>query len=283
MIMKNEEDELPLVLASAVGIVDEIVIYDTGSTDRSVRARPIARRHGDRGVLGRRLRSGAKRGARALLGDVGALARCGRGDPRRRGGVPRPAVATSSASTPTSCRSNRSKAGASGFARAFHAARVFRRDACHWRGPHPRADRSRETTTAYPATALCCRAAHPPSRLHAPEVGLEGPHRTQPSDRTARPRRPRRPIIRSHCSTSAARSPRRRDPTAGTRAAPRGGRRPRRCRRFGAAALRNDLLRPSRAPGVRRGRSRCSTSFEPTSPTPISVDVMRGQAPVVAR
>ncbi len=36
MIMKNEEDELPLVLASAAALADEIVIYDTGSTDRSV-------------------------------------------------------------------------------------------------------------------------------------------------------------------------------------------------------------------------------------------------------
>ena len=36
MIMKNEEDELPLVIASAAGLVDEIVIYDTGSTDRSI-------------------------------------------------------------------------------------------------------------------------------------------------------------------------------------------------------------------------------------------------------
>src|SRR5580700_9322647 len=36
MIMKNEEDELPIVLASAIGMVDEVVVYDTGSTDRSV-------------------------------------------------------------------------------------------------------------------------------------------------------------------------------------------------------------------------------------------------------
>lgn len=36
MIMKNEEEELPLVLASVAGLADEMVIYDTGSTDRSV-------------------------------------------------------------------------------------------------------------------------------------------------------------------------------------------------------------------------------------------------------
>ncbi len=36
MIIKNEEAELPLVLDSAKGLVDEMVIYDTGSTDNSV-------------------------------------------------------------------------------------------------------------------------------------------------------------------------------------------------------------------------------------------------------
>ncbi len=36
MIVKDEEDELPLALRSAVGLVDEIVIYDTGSSDGTV-------------------------------------------------------------------------------------------------------------------------------------------------------------------------------------------------------------------------------------------------------
>ncbi len=40
MIMKNEETELPIVLGSVRSFVDEVIIYDTGSTDQSV---PLAR------------------------------------------------------------------------------------------------------------------------------------------------------------------------------------------------------------------------------------------------
>lgn len=42
-IVKNEESALPRLLASVKGIVDEIVIVDTGSTDRTVE---IAKQHG---------------------------------------------------------------------------------------------------------------------------------------------------------------------------------------------------------------------------------------------
>ena len=43
MIVKNEESNLPRVLASARGLADELVVVDTGSTDRTVE---IARAHG---------------------------------------------------------------------------------------------------------------------------------------------------------------------------------------------------------------------------------------------
>ena len=35
MIVKNEEGNLPACLASASSLVDEIVVVDTGSTDRT--------------------------------------------------------------------------------------------------------------------------------------------------------------------------------------------------------------------------------------------------------
>jgi glycosyltransferase involved in cell wall biosynthesis len=43
LIVKNEEDHLPACLASALGLFDEIVVVDTGSTDRT---KEIARRAG---------------------------------------------------------------------------------------------------------------------------------------------------------------------------------------------------------------------------------------------
>ena len=49
MIVKNEEDVLAGCLTALRGFVDEIVVYDTGSTDRTVE---IARQHGARVVEG---------------------------------------------------------------------------------------------------------------------------------------------------------------------------------------------------------------------------------------
>ncbi|TMM37042.1 MAG: glycosyltransferase [Actinobacteria bacterium] len=49
MIVKNEEDMLADCLTALRGFVDEIVVYDTGSTDRTV---DIAREHGARVVEG---------------------------------------------------------------------------------------------------------------------------------------------------------------------------------------------------------------------------------------
>ena len=41
MIVKDEEDNLPHCLESVSGVFDEIVIVDTGSTDRAGRDRPL--------------------------------------------------------------------------------------------------------------------------------------------------------------------------------------------------------------------------------------------------
>ncbi|MER7002599.1 glycosyltransferase [Dactylosporangium sp. NPDC000555] len=49
LIVKDEEDVLPRSLAALRDLADEIVVYDTGSTDRSVE---IAREHGARVVRG---------------------------------------------------------------------------------------------------------------------------------------------------------------------------------------------------------------------------------------
>lgn len=49
MIVKNEAENLPHILASLVGVVDEVVVYDTGSTDDTV---AIARAAGCRVHLG---------------------------------------------------------------------------------------------------------------------------------------------------------------------------------------------------------------------------------------
>ena len=43
MIVKNEEDVLARCLQSAAGVADEIIVVDTGSTDRT---KEIARREG---------------------------------------------------------------------------------------------------------------------------------------------------------------------------------------------------------------------------------------------
>ena len=43
MIVRNEQERLPRCLASVAGLVDELVVVDTGSTDATAR---IAREHG---------------------------------------------------------------------------------------------------------------------------------------------------------------------------------------------------------------------------------------------
>ncbi len=134
MIMKNEEEELPLVIASAAGLADEIVIYDTGSTDRSV---AVARRLGATVVEGywdddfARARNEALEHCagewilwldadEAISGDKEAFRSRLNTTPRCDCYV----VAVESL-----------EGGGLAVRSAFHAARVFRRERCHWFGP----------------------------------------------------------------------------------------------------------------------------------------------------
>ena len=56
MIVRDEEDNLPACLRSAEGLFDEIVVVDTGSTDRTRGDRSLVRRERHELPLGRRLR-----------------------------------------------------------------------------------------------------------------------------------------------------------------------------------------------------------------------------------
>ena len=53
MIVRNEQENLPHCLSSVAGLFDEIVVVDTGSTDRTRGDRPGIRRPGVRFRLGR--------------------------------------------------------------------------------------------------------------------------------------------------------------------------------------------------------------------------------------
>ena len=80
MIVRNEQDNLAALPRVGGGLFDEIVVVDTGSTDRTDRDRPLVRGEGVRLRLGRRLRRGPERGAGAGDRRLRLLARC-----RRRG------------------------------------------------------------------------------------------------------------------------------------------------------------------------------------------------------
>ena len=102
MIVRNEEETLPRLLASVAGAFDEIVIVDTGSTDAT---RRIARRHADRVVadpVAGTLREGAPGGLRPRDRRLGVLARRRR---RRPGRGRRSAELAATAAAPTSAAS----------------------------------------------------------------------------------------------------------------------------------------------------------------------------------
>lgn len=153
MIMKNEEDELPLVIGSASGLADEIVIYDTGSTDRSV---ALARELGATVVEGywdddfSRARNQALEyctsewilwldADEAVHGDKAAF----------RARLEREQTFDSYAVSIESL-----EGGGLGGRSAFQAARVFRRQRCHWFGPIHEQIGLRDGD-AFPATSIC--------------------------------------------------------------------------------------------------------------------------------
>ena len=136
LITKDEEDNIATCLASLDGFVDEIVVYDTGSTDDTVTHRPGARRHRDRGVLGRRLLPGPQRRARTLLGGVDRLAGRRRDARlRRRRRTPAPSASTwtpTSTASPSPSTTSPGSGVGSGFVHS--ACRLFRRARCEWTG-----------------------------------------------------------------------------------------------------------------------------------------------------
>ncbi len=153
MIMKNEEDELPLVLASAAGLVDEIVIYDTGSADRSV---ALARELGATVIEGywdddfSRARNEALEycsGDWILWLDADEAVHGDAVDFRAKLAAQRTfdcyTVAIESI-----------EGSGLGARTAFHAARVFRRRSCHWSGPIHEQVVLRDNG-AFPAQTVC--------------------------------------------------------------------------------------------------------------------------------
>jgi glycosyltransferase involved in cell wall biosynthesis/SAM-dependent methyltransferase len=134
MIMKDEEEELPLVLSSAAGLADEIVIYDTGSTDRSV---AVARELGATVVEGywdddfSRARNEALEHCggewilwldadEAIHGDFAAF---------------RSRLSAAQVWDAYLVAIESIEGGGLGVRAAFHASRVFRREHCQWFGP----------------------------------------------------------------------------------------------------------------------------------------------------
>ena len=153
MIMKNEEDELPLVIASAASLADEIVIYDTGSTDRSI---ALARELGATVVEGywdddfSRARNEALEHCsgewilwldadEAIKGDKAAF---------------RARLANERTFDTYVLSIESIEGGGLGVRSVFHAARVFRRERCHWFGPIHEQIGLRDRD-AFPASKVC--------------------------------------------------------------------------------------------------------------------------------
>jgi hypothetical protein len=153
MIMKDEEDELPLVIASVANLVDEMVIYDTGSSDRSI---VLARELGATVIEGywdedfSRARNEALRHCtgdwilwldadEALHGDASAL---------------RTRLELDQTFDAYLLPIESIEGTGLGVHSTFHAARLFRRRHCHWRGPiHEQI--ARQEDGSYPPTMIC--------------------------------------------------------------------------------------------------------------------------------
>ena len=134
MIMKNEEDELPLVIASAAGLADEIVIYDTGSTDRSV---ALARELGATVVEGYWDDDFSRARNEALEYCVGDWILWLDADEAIHGDAAafRARLAHERTFDCYLVPIESLEGGGLGVRSAFHAVRVFRRERCHWNGP----------------------------------------------------------------------------------------------------------------------------------------------------
>ncbi len=153
MIMKNEEDELPLVLASAAGLADEIVIYDTGSTDRSV---VLARELGATVIEGYWNDDFSRARNQALEHCAGDWILWLDADEAIHGEVVafRARLASDRTFDCYLVPIESIEGGGLGARQAFYAARVFRRRSCHWHGPIHEQVGLRDTD-AHPLSAIC--------------------------------------------------------------------------------------------------------------------------------
>jgi GT2 family glycosyltransferase/glycosyltransferase involved in cell wall biosynthesis len=134
MIMKDEEDELPIVIASAAGLADEIVIYDTGSTDRSV---ALARELGATVIEGYWDDDFSRARNEALEHCVGEWILWLDADESINGDKAafRTRLARDRTFDAYAVSIESLEGGGLGGRMAFPAARVFRRERCHWHGP----------------------------------------------------------------------------------------------------------------------------------------------------
>jgi glycosyltransferase involved in cell wall biosynthesis len=152
MIMKNEEDELPIVLASALGMVDEIVIYDTGSSDRSI---ALARELGATVIEGHWDDDFSRARNVALSSCSGEWVLWLDADEAVHGDAVafREQLRTEQLIDAYLVPIESIEGTGLGVRSAFHAARVFRREVCHWRGRlHEQI--ARRDDDSYPATRI---------------------------------------------------------------------------------------------------------------------------------
>jgi glycosyltransferase involved in cell wall biosynthesis len=149
LIVRDEADNLPRCLESIGGAVDEIVVYDTGSTDGTV---PLARRLGARVVEGHwdddfaRARNDALahcRGMWVLWVDADEALRCEEPAALRRSLAARPADVEGLLVLIDNLRGNEA-----GTVLTHPACRLFRRACGHWQGRLHEQVVARQGTTA---------------------------------------------------------------------------------------------------------------------------------------
>ncbi len=134
MIVKNEENELPLVLSSAKELADEMVIYDTGSSDNSI---VIARQFGAKVIEGYWDEDFSRARNEALEDCHGDWILWLDADEAIHGNfeLARKILADETKLDAFLVPIESVELHGIGTAAAFHATRVFRRSKCHWVGP----------------------------------------------------------------------------------------------------------------------------------------------------